>query len=318
MSTFGARPACAAAGAASARCAARPMHYHGAAPTQTASIMTLPPTPPATGDFLPGMPFRHYKGGAYAITGLGLLESDLSRVVVYQSMRDRSELWVRPLAVFTETVATPQGAQPRFAPDWPAALACLDFLPRAAVLQALACYDAPYRRYHDRRHVLEMFAVAQARGLALSPAQALAVLFHDAVYVPGCEHNEAASAALIETVAGGADAAVMALAARIVMDTRGHRASAPESEPVLDLDLWRLAAPAADFDAYTEAVFEENRALLASRSGLSGEALRADFMARRIAFLQAMARRERLFLTPAFADCEAPARANIARMAAGA
>ncbi|WP_420992894.1 DUF1653 domain-containing protein [Cupriavidus sp. 30B13] len=280
--------------------------------------MTLPPIPPAAEDFLPGMPYRHYKGGAYAIAGLGLLESDLSRVVVYRSMRDRGELWVRPLDVFTEAVATPQGAQPRFAPDWPAALACLDFLPRAAVLQALACYDAPYRRYHDRRHVLEMFAVAHARAIALSPAQALAVLFHDAVYVPGCEHNEAASAALIETMASGVDAAVVAQAARIVTDTRGHRASVPGSEPVLDLDLYRLAAPQADFDGYTDAVFEENRALLASRSGLSGAALHAAFMARRVAFLQALARRERLFLTPAFADCEAPARANIARMAAGA
>ncbi|MDF3839248.1 DUF1653 domain-containing protein [Cupriavidus basilensis] len=268
-------------------------------------------------DYLPGMPYRHYKGGAYAIAGLGRIESDLSQVVVYEAMRDRSQLWVRPLDVFSQSVDTPQGPQPRFAPDWPAALDCLDFLPRAAVLQVLACYDAPYRRYHDRQHVLEMFAVAQARGLALTPAQALAVLFHDAVYVPGCEHNEAASAALIETMAQGVDTAAMSLAARIVMDTCGHRASTPESALVLDLDLYRLAAPAADFDAYTRAVFEENRTLLANRSGLAGDALYAGFMQRRIAFLQALAQRPQLFLSPAFSDCEAPARANIARMAAG-
>ncbi|MGO4327319.1 DUF1653 domain-containing protein [Cupriavidus sp. 2TAF22] len=284
--------------------------------TQPASPSSSPAHAGTPDDFLPGMPYRHYKGGAYAIAGLGRIESDLSRVVVYESMRDRTELWVRPLDVFTEAVATPQGTQPRFAPDWPVALACLDFLPRAAVLQVLACYDAPYRRYHDRRHVLEMFEVAQARGIALSPAQALAVLFHDAVYVPGCEHNEAASAALIETMASGVEAQAMALAARIVMDTCGHHASVPESGVVLDLDLHRLAALQPQFDGYTDAVFEENRALLANRSGLSGEPLHAAFLQRRIAFLQAMARRDRLFLTPAFADCEAPARANIARMAA--
>ncbi|MGT2427810.1 DUF1653 domain-containing protein [Cupriavidus basilensis] len=81
--------------------------------------------------YLPGMPYRHYKGGAYAIVGLGVIESDLSQVVVYESMRDRSRLWVRPLDVFAENVPTPQGTQPRFAPDWPASLGCLDFLPRA-------------------------------------------------------------------------------------------------------------------------------------------------------------------------------------------
>lgn len=284
---------------------------------------SCPPSPHAlpgaegSSDYLHGMPYRHYKGGAYAMVGLGVIESDLSQVVVYESMRDRSRLWVRPLDVFGESVDTPQGTQARFAPDWPAALACLDFLPRATVLQVLACYDAPYRHYHDRRHVLEMFALAQARGIALMPAQALAVLFHDAVYVPGCEHNEAASAALIETMVSGVDVAVTALAARIVMDTCGHRASVPESEVVLDLDLSRLAAPDAEFDAWTVAVFEENKALLANRTGLSGDVLYAAFMQRRIAFLQAMAQRPHLFLTPAFADCEAPARANIARMAAG-
>jgi predicted metal-dependent HD superfamily phosphohydrolase len=267
-------------------------------------------------DYLHGMPHRHYKGGAYAIVGLGRIESDLSQVVVYEAMRDRSQLWVRPLDVFTESVATPQGTQPRFAPDWPAALGCLDFLPRATVLQGLACYDAPYRRYHDRRHVLEMFEAAQARGVALTPAQALAVLFHDAIYVPGCGHNEAASAVLIETMVSGVDASVTSLAARIVMDTRGHRASVPESRLVLDLDLYRLAAQPADFDAWTVAVFEENKALLANRTGLDGDGLFAAFMQRSIAFLQGLAQRTQLFLTPAFADCEAMARANIARMAA--
>jgi len=270
----------------------------------------------AASDLLPGMPYRHYKGGAYRIVGMGRIEADLSQVVVYEAMRDRSQLWVRPLDVFLEPVETPQGGQPRFAPDWPAALGCLDFLPRAAVLQALACYDAPYRHYHDRRHVLEMFEVAHSRGIALAPAQALAVLLHDAVYVPGCEHNEGASAASIPTLAAGTDAGTLAMAERIVLDTRAHVPSLLEAEVVLDLDLYRLAAPAEAFAAYTAAVFEENRAVLAAHTGLAGEALYDAFLRRRIVFLQALAERERLFLTPAFADCEAPARKNIAGLAA--
>ncbi len=163
-------------------------------------MTSTPAELPRDPDLVPGMPYRHYKGGAYAVVGVGRFEADLSPVVVYEAMRDRSLLWVRAAEVFSEPVATPQGTVPRFAPDWPAALACLDFLPRKAVLDVLALYDAPYRRYHDRRHVLEMFEQARIRGLALNPAQALAALFHDAVYVPGCEHNEAASAALIGTM----------------------------------------------------------------------------------------------------------------------
>ncbi len=272
---------------------------------------------PAGPDLLPGMPYRHYKGGAYAIVGVGRLEADLSPVVVYEAMRDRSLLWVRAADVFLEGVQTPAGTVSRFAPDWPDFLACLDFLPREQVLPVLALYDAPYRHYHDRRHVLDMFAQACARGVALHPAQALAVLFHDAVYVPGCEHNEAASAALIDTMTPGVDAATASLAARIVLDTRSHAPSVADAQAVLDLDLYRLAAPEAEFDAWSDAVFAENRALLAARSGLTGDALKAEFLCRRAAFLQALAQRPRLFLTEAFADCEAPARRNIARLAAG-
>ncbi|WER46752.1 DUF1653 domain-containing protein [Cupriavidus sp. WKF15] len=272
---------------------------------------------PRDAGLVPGMPYRHYKGGAYAVVGVGRFEADLSPVVVYQAMRDRSLLWVRAAEVFTEPVATTQGTVPRFAPDWPAALACLDFLPRKAVLEVLAQYDAPYRHYHDRRHVLEMFEQAQVRGVALNPAQALAVLFHDAVYVPGCEHNEAASAALIPTMAPGVDAATIALAAQIVLDTRTHEATVADSALVLDLDLYRLAVPAADFDAYSLAVFEENRALLAAQTGLADEPLMQAFRERRAAFLSTLAQRPRLFGTDAFADCEAPARANIARVAGG-
>ncbi|CAG2156720.1 DUF1653 domain-containing protein [Cupriavidus numazuensis] len=278
-------------------------------------MTSTPAELPRDPDLVPGMPYRHYKGGAYAVVGVGRFEADLSPVVVYEAMRDRSLLWVRTADVFSEPVATSSGTVPRFAPDWPAALACLDFLPRKAVLDVLALYDAPYRHYHDRRHVLEMFEQARIRGVALNPAQALAVLFHDAVYIPGCEHNEAASAALIATMAPGVDAGIVQLAAQIVLDTHTHAATVAESALVLDLDLYRLAVPAADFDAYSLAVFEENRALLAANTGLSGEPLMQAFRDRRAAFLATLAQRPRLFVTDAFADCEAPARANIARVA---
>lgn len=273
---------------------------------------------PADPDLVYGMPYRHYKGGAYTAVGIGRFEADLAPVVVYRAMRDPSLLWVRRADVFSEPVATPQGEVPRFAPHWPAALACLDFLPRQAVLDVLSLHDTPYRRYHDRRHILEMFEAAHARGVALDRAQALAVLCHDAVYVAGCEQNEAASAALIETVARGEARALLERAARIVLDTRNHRPSTEGADTVLDLDLLRLAAPPDVFDRHSQDVFAENRALLAARTGLQGDALLAEFMRRRAAFLSHLAQRPQLFLTEACADCEAPARANIARSVAAA
>ncbi|WP_454751625.1 DUF1653 domain-containing protein [Cupriavidus necator] len=273
---------------------------------------------PTDSALIAGMPYRHYKGGAYAVVGIGRLEADLAPVVVYRAMRDPSLLWVRRADVFSEPVATPQGEVPRFAPDWPAALACLHFLPRKSVLDVLALHDTPYRHYHDRRHILEMFDAAHARGIVLDRAQALAVLCHDAVYVAGCEHNEAASAALIETVAPDVGRAVLDRAAQIVLDTRAHTASIAESATVLDLDLLRLAAAPDVFDAHSQDVFAENRALLAARTGLQGEALQAEFLRRRAAFLNNLAQRPQLFLTDDFADSEAPARANIARIVSAA
>lgn len=265
-------------------------------------------------NLIAGMPYRHHKGGAYAVVGIGRLEADLAPAVVYRALRDPALLWVRRADVFSEPVATPHGEVPRFAPDWPAALACLDFLPRKTVLDVLGLHDTPYRHYHGPRHILEMFEVAHTRGVALDPAQALAVLCHDAVYVPGCEHNESASAALIETIAPALERAALDRAAQIVRDTRTHTPTIDGADSVLDLDLFRLAAPPDVFDAHSADVFAENRAMLAARTGLQGDALLAEFGRRRAAFLGELAQRPRLFLTPPFADCEAPARANIARI----
>ncbi len=107
----------------------------------------------------------------------------------------------------------------------------------------------------------------------------------------------------------------MQRASQIVLDTRTHEATVAEAGTVLDLDLYRLAVAPADFDTHSLEVFAENRALLAASTGLSGEALMQAFRERRAAFLATLAQRPRLFVTDAFADCEAPARANIARVA---
>lgn len=64
---------------------------------------------------LPGR-YRHFKGGEYEVIGVARHSETGERVVVYRPLYGDSGLWVRPVAMFTETVLA--GGKPvrRFAP----------------------------------------------------------------------------------------------------------------------------------------------------------------------------------------------------------
>jgi hypothetical protein len=154
-----------------------------------------------------------------------------------------------------------------------------------------AFYDEPHRHYHARAHIREMFDHAVASGLRLSPAQALAVLFHDAVYVPGAPRgsNEMMSAQLMRVYCGALAAPLLDRAYGIIIDTADHVASCAESELVLDLDLMRLGAAPDDFARYSNAVFDEQRPLIVLAD--DGEA-RGFFESRRAPFFDRLLARE--------------------------
>ena len=60
--------------------------------------------------------YRHYKGGLYEVLGVARHSETEDALVVYRPLYGDRGLWVRPLAMFLETVDV-QGAQvPRFAP----------------------------------------------------------------------------------------------------------------------------------------------------------------------------------------------------------
>lgn len=63
---------------------------------------------------LPGR-YRHYKGGAYEVVGVARHSETDERLVVYRCLYDNDSLWVRPLAMFMETVCVDGQEQPRFA-----------------------------------------------------------------------------------------------------------------------------------------------------------------------------------------------------------
>ena len=57
--------------------------------------------------------YRHFKGGEYEVRGVARHSETEERLVVYRPVGS-DQLWVRPLAMFTEEVDRPDGRGPRF------------------------------------------------------------------------------------------------------------------------------------------------------------------------------------------------------------
>lgn len=62
---------------------------------------------------LPGK-YRHYKGGNYQVIGTARHSETDEQLVVYRCLYDNDSLWVRPLAMFLETVLVEGREVPRF------------------------------------------------------------------------------------------------------------------------------------------------------------------------------------------------------------
>ncbi|MFG6668486.1 DUF1653 domain-containing protein [Halomonas sp. HNIBRBA4712] len=65
-------------------------------------------TPP-----VPGI-YRHYKGALYEVTGTAHHSETEEPLVVYRALYGEYGLWVRPLAMFSESVTLKGQTQPRF------------------------------------------------------------------------------------------------------------------------------------------------------------------------------------------------------------
>jgi hypothetical protein len=59
--------------------------------------------------------YRHYKGGEYEVIGVARHSETDERVVVYRPLYNDTGLWVRPVAMFAETVLVNGRSVPRFA-----------------------------------------------------------------------------------------------------------------------------------------------------------------------------------------------------------
>lgn len=70
----------------------------------------LPPLPP-----VPVGRYRHYKGNLYDLVGAVRHSETLEPLALYRPQHGDGGLWVRPWAMFFETVVVDGMEQPRFA-----------------------------------------------------------------------------------------------------------------------------------------------------------------------------------------------------------
>ncbi len=184
-----------------------------------------------------------------------------------------------------------------------------------------AAYATPPRAYHNFDHVREVArhfgAVMQGPGWRQPGEVFVAVLYHDAVYVPGRKDNETRSAGLARDHFGerwptaGLD---IARSIELIELTARHGHLAPgdadaDAALFLDCDMAILGAEPAVFDAYDRGIAAEYR----------GRVPGWMFEFNRRRFLKSLLARERIFLSGFFhARFDAPARANLQRTIARA
>jgi len=127
-----------------------------------------------------------------------------------------------------------------------------------------AAYAEPHRCYHTRRHIEQCLAfLDKVPDLMDSERQVLAwaIWWHDAVYDPRRSDNEALSAEMAKGDLRDLEVGLHARdeVARLIRLTAGHEVEEGDrlGELLVSIDLAILGAPAADYDAYAQAVRAE-------------------------------------------------------------
>lgn len=182
--------------------------------------------------------------------------------------------------------------------------------PEPVFYEAREAYRSPGRHYHTWGHVedcgekLRMMPVESPRTVFL------ALVFHDAVYVPGRKDNEALSADLADdvlrehtTIAEAERAQVRA----IILATRNHvpeQGASHDLRTALDIDMSILGADREAYDAYVAGV---------KREYVPAAATDEQFRAGRAAFLSKLLTSTAMFTTEeGKVRWQARARANVA------
>ena len=176
-------------------------------------------------------------------------------------------------------------------------------LPDDVARDLAASYSEPHRAYHNLTHIAELLGwfdrVADDVGWKAPATVYAAILFHDAIYVPGAKDNEDKSADWARRAGFGDDVG------ELIAMTKNHGAHAHahhDAVHFLDADMAIVGAPPEQFAAYDAAIAKEY-----------GHIPRDAFRAGRKAFLESVLKLPRIFHTEYFhTRLDAPARANLA------
>lgn len=177
--------------------------------------------------------------------------------------------------------------------------------------ELLAQYSGPARHYHTLAHLrlcLATFDCAGATAEHLDEVE-LALWFHDAIYDPRANDNEARSAewvARVARVSSLADAVVARLAMLVRATSHDAIPPAADAQLVCDVDLAILGASPNDFDDYEREIRAEYAFVPTP-----------EFRARRAEILERFLARPSIYATQVFRqELEAQARLNLTRSVA--
>ncbi len=194
-------------------------------------------------------------------------------------------------------------------------------LPAGMVEALQRAYATPPRAYHHFGHVEEVLRehahVAEGPGWSRPLETAMAVLYHDAIYVAGRGDNEAKSAQLAREqlpkwlpdagIDAGRVATLIELTARhgqLSPTDFGADAEGDDTRRFLDCDMAILGAAPEAFDRYDRAIAEEYRGVVPGWI----------YRRKRRAFLRGLLGKQRIYLSDDFhARLDARARANLSR-----
>jgi predicted metal-dependent HD superfamily phosphohydrolase len=176
---------------------------------------------------------------------------------------------------------------------------------------AREAYNTPGRFYHTWQHIEACLAEFAVQSFDHPRAVLLALLFHDAIYVPGRKDNEAKSAELAEKlIAQYSNAAIeeRQQIARMILLTanhhdQNHHLSADEAK-LIDIDLSILGADWPVYETYARGVRSEFCPAVTSEFR---------FRIGRMAFLKSVLRQPKIFLTSRMQNREDAARLNMKR-----
>ena len=176
------------------------------------------------------------------------------------------------------------------------------YIPCEVIHLAQGYYFQGLRDYHDWDHIVDLIAKANRFGIKLTLAQELAILFHDIVYIPGCQYNEICSADLL--VACCKDTIrpeLLAEACVIIQDTKDHVPTIRGSAIVSDLDMLVLSDEREFADSHL-AIYNEYKHLVPSYDA---------FIKHRKIWANDALRRAEIFYSPQFKHLNSVAKHNL-------